>query len=535
MGDFQLRSAGAEDLAAVAALVRRAEAHDGVPRVLADEELVQDLGAPHVQLDADTRVALRAGEAVGWAYVWNPPARERLDRAELFGEVAPEHRDTGVGRALLGWSVARARERLAARAHDLPRFIRVDAYDWLEDRHRLYGRFGFDAVRFRDELVRPLGDLPTVPVPGGVTVVSWPDDRDHEIREARNAAFADHWGSTVVGAEQWHDFVRGHGARPDLSAVALDEATGRVIGLCANQAYPEDEAVTGRRDAWIAVLGTVPAARGRGVASALIAWSLGAFAGAGFSHAVLEVDTENPTGAARLYRGLGFEPLHRSITHEIQVTACQGRGRVGCTRGCCASYRDGVIDPGLPDWRLLLSHIHARFRAPSFPEAAAFVLQVAGAVEAEVDLRPSGVVQVGLPLDGIDDARTISALASEAGLVAEPLTVAVTEVAIDAMDIAAVRPFWRAALGYVDDGDNALADPERIGPPFWFQQMDEPRPQRNRIHIDVTVPHDVAEGRVEAALAAGGSLVTDRWAKSFWVLADPEGNEACICTWQDRD
>ncbi|MDX6325266.1 MAG: 4a-hydroxytetrahydrobiopterin dehydratase, partial [Nocardioidaceae bacterium] len=61
------------------------------------------------------------------------------------------------------------------------------------------------------------------------------------------------------------------------------------------------------------------------------------------------------------------------------------------------------------------------------------------------------------------------------------------------------------------------------------------RPQRNRLHIDVLVPHDVAEQRIEAAVAAGGRVVNEREARAFWVLADPEGNEACICTWQDRE
>ena len=60
------------------------------------------------------------------------------------------------------------------------------------------------------------------------------------------------------------------------------------------------------------------------------------------------------------------------------------------------------------------------------------------------------------------------------------------------------------------------------------------RPQRNRLHIDVTVPHDVADLRVAAAIAAGGTLVSAESARAFWVLADPEGNEACVCTWQDR-
>jgi 4a-hydroxytetrahydrobiopterin dehydratase len=111
------------------------------------------------------------------------------------------------------------------------------------------------------------------------------------------------------------------------------------------------------------------------------------------------------------------------------------------------------------------------------------------------------------------------------------------EIAIDAMDIAAIRPFWRAVFAYDEAGggdDIELFDPARQGPTVWFQQMDAPRPQRNRIHFDITVAHDEAERRVQAALAAGGVLVSDAHAKSFWVLADVEGNEVCVCTWQDR-
>ena len=136
-------------------------------------------------------------------------------------------------------------------------------------------------------------------------------------------------------------------------------------------------------------------------------------------------------------------------------------------------------------------------------------------------------------------AGTIAELAAAAGLASEPLAAQTCEVAIDALDIDAVRPFWRAVLGYVEErrpgARRGIVDPARIGPAFWFQQMDAPRPQRNRIHIDVTVAQEVAESRIAAAIAAGGQLVTDEYARAFWVLADPEGNEACVCTWQDRD
>ncbi len=207
----------------------------------------------------------------------------------------------------------------------------------------------------------------------------------------------------------------------------------------------------------------------------------------------------------------------------------------------------------LPDWRVVLGRIEAEFVAPSFDAAAEFIGRIAGAAEAaahhpDVDLRYPGRVHVtltthatnGLTDADVDLATTISDLAQQAGLASEPWRGRGVEVAIDAIDIDAVRPFWKAVLGYDDEptaaGEQviALVDPLRIGPPFWFQQMDAPRPQRNRIHIDVSVPHDVAEQRVAAAIAAGGHIVSDARARAFWILADPEGNEACICTWQDR-
>jgi pterin-4a-carbinolamine dehydratase len=121
-----------------------------------------------------------------------------------------------------------------------------------------------------------------------------------------------------------------------------------------------------------------------------------------------------------------------------------------------------------------------------------------------------------------------------------PRPVQMLELAIDAMDIPAIRPFWKAVLGYADepgsDGDQAaIVDPAGQLPAIWFQQMDSPRPQRNRIHFDITVAHDEAEPRVRAALAVGGRLVDDSFARSYWVLADAEGNEVCVCTWTDRD
>ncbi len=167
-----------------------------------------------------------------------------------------------------------------------------------------------------------------------------------------------------------------------------------------------------------------------------------------------------------------------------------------------------------------------------------------------VDLRADRVILTVRSADSasvtprdLDVVRRITAAVREAGLSTDPGTgrsVQALEIAIDALDIAAVRPFWKAVLGYADEPGSSgpeapIVDPHGQGPAVWFQQMSAPRTERNRIHLDVSVPHDEAPHRLRAAIAAGGALRYDTEAPAFWVLADAEGNEACVTTWQGRD
>ena len=127
-------------------------------------------------------------------------------------------------------------------------------------------------------------------------------------------------------------------------------------------------------------------------------------------------------------------------------------------------------------------------------------------------------------------AREISAAARALGIPSDPSAVQSVQLTMDALVTADVRPFWSAVLGYDEVGEDDLIDPRGRGPSIWFQEMDGPRPQRNRVHVDVFVPNDVAEARVAAALAAGGRLVDDSHAPDWWTLADAEGNEVDVAT-----
>ncbi|WP_214406415.1 VOC family protein [Pseudonocardia lacus] len=192
-------------------------------------------------------------------------------------------------------------------------------------------------------------------------------------------------------------------------------------------------------------------------------------------------------------------------------------------------------------WRAVLggSWVCARYRTGSYATGVALVaaigeLAAASGRHPDVDLRPASVdvrLVGDLGTRDVELAREVSAAARELGAVADPAGVQHVQVAVDALVIADVRPFWRAVLGYEEFGDEDVVDPVRRGPTFWFQPMDAPRPQRNRIHVDVYLPPDQVRERVAAAPAAGGRVVDDSNAPAWWTPADPEGNEVDLAVW----
>jgi len=200
---------------------------------------------------------------------------------------------------------------------------------------------------------------------------------------------------------------------------------------------------------------------------------------------------------------------------------------------------------GVEDWRVLTWGAHAYYRTESFTAGARFVASIAEAAEAtghfpDVDLRPEGVaVRTFSREDGalgerdIELARQISAVAQEHGLSADPSQVQVVGIAVAQGAGIDVRPFWSAALGYEDLGDEDAIDPRRRNPHLWFHELDPPVAGRGRVHIDVYVPADQIQARVAAALAAGGRVADDSHAPEWWTLASPDNHGVDIAAWPD--
>lgn len=219
-----------------------------------------------------------------------------------------------------------------------------------------------------------------------------------------------------------------------------------------------------------------------------------------------------------------------------------------------------ITEAELTDWRKLGQGLHARYATGGFGAGARFVAAVGDAGDA-VGHHPrvtigDGYVDVRLISDDavyrddkdaehivewvtrrdLDLARRITEIAAEQAIAADPASITAIELALDTAQAATIAPVWAALLtgstearGRGTIGDDVRDATGRV-PILWFQDTDEHVTPRQRFHIDVWVAPECAEQRIAAAVAAGGIVVDDSQAPSFTVIADQDGNKACVCT-----
>ena len=199
---------------------------------------------------------------------------------------------------------------------------------------------------------------------------------------------------------------------------------------------------------------------------------------------------------------------------------------------------------GVEDWVVLHGGATAVFRVGSLGEAA----RLAEVVAETPGIEGSGVLltmtegslTVRLSRDlwqleprHVELARAVSAVARAHGAVADRAAVQEVQLAIAAKRDAIDVGFWRAVLGYVPMANDNAVDPLGHGSTVWMQELDDGKPLRHAMHLDVSVAREQVTARLEAALAAGGRIVDESQAPSTWTLSDRAGNRVCICAWPD--
>lgn len=208
-----------------------------------------------------------------------------------------------------------------------------------------------------------------------------------------------------------------------------------------------------------------------------------------------------------------------------------------------------VQEAGLDDWRQILNRLKARFRTGDMRSGTALASRIgelAAAVQGhpEIVVTPGDVVVAlstpevrGITPRDLDLARQISEAAAGLGISADVAGLTQLELGLDTVATDRLAPFYAALLGsQIQRGEPV--DPSGQVPTVWWQDPGEEDPElalpattfEQRWHFDVWVPHDEAANRLRAVLGAGGRLVSDAGAPSYWVVEDPDGNRSCICT-----
>ncbi|GAA3526194.1 GNAT family N-acetyltransferase [Amycolatopsis ultiminotia] len=296
------------------------------PREVYSRELVErGLTGERFDLSADAVIALSdGGEAV--AYGEAKPADAETG-VFLDGVVHPGWRGHGIGRALLSWQEARARQLLAASGSDRPARIAVGAREENEDALSLFRATGFQPVRWWLELWRSLDE--PIPEPGralpeGVSLRAYSAELSEPTRLAMNDAFRGHWGSQPTTAQEWEEEHALEAFAPHLSRLAVTgagtaEEPHVVVGAVLIDVDEVDWELNGGPFAYLAMIGVVHAWRGKGLSSALLLSALRACRDAGMLNAALDVDAANPSGAVEMYSKLGFAERERSVTYAKHI------------------------------------------------------------------------------------------------------------------------------------------------------------------------------------------------------------------------
>jgi mycothiol synthase len=308
------------DAKASADLLNAIETVDRIGENYTEEDTLQELVDPYVDLERASLAAFDGDVLVGYMKVRHKPSAREVHRVFLDGGVHPAHRRRGIGTTLVEAGVAAAKVVHALHHPALKLVVDVHKAEHIAGLADLVRSQGFAPVRYFQRMERPLGDAPGVAViPGGLRVEPWSEENDEDFRLVRNEAYRDYWGAAPMPADSWKNKITNQTFRPDVSFLLRDVANGTPAGILVTMYWAADTAATGVRDAHFMVIGTLREYRNRGVAGALIAHALRAAAGQGYDRASLSADSANASGESGVFTKAGFTPTTRYVRWALEA------------------------------------------------------------------------------------------------------------------------------------------------------------------------------------------------------------------------
>ncbi len=307
-----------QDFGAIAGLVSAAALVDGPDEARTEDEMRRYLTNPLAMPEENAFLFEVNGQLV--AYI-RTQFEEGIDSTfYIMGAVHPDWRRRGIGTMALERIEQRIHERLGEAT-----LRTVYAHVWTElkheDRQALFRKMGYEIARYFYDMECPLHEegspveIPEPVYPAGIAVQSMAERPALDaVLLTVNEAFRDHWGHTDLTLEQFQHWTTDPAYRPDLWHIAWDTEKDEPAGICLNEISPEHNNRVGRREGWVEVLGVRRPYRKQGLGQALLLAGMKALQAEGMQWAMLDVDTENLTGALRLYEGAGFRPVKQAAS-----------------------------------------------------------------------------------------------------------------------------------------------------------------------------------------------------------------------------
>jgi mycothiol synthase len=321
--DLTLRPLLTDDIPLLAKHLAAVEAVDDTGEHYNEADLEEEFANPDIEVGKDIVGGFEGDDLVGYFAIYPRSTDGDYQKVHVEGSVNPDRRGEGIGHRLVEAMLARADEVHREKHPDLPAKYSLSGLTSNDAQAALLADHGFVAERWnfvmRVDLSRldTGADLPALPAV--LRLLTYTPELDRAMLEAHNAAFVDHPNFTPWTDVMWKQWVTdSRNFRPELSLLVVEEsAPDVVVAYIQSNEFDAYFEATGKREAYVAKVGTRREHRGRGLASALLRHALVRYREAGFDESSLDVDSENPTGALGVYERAGFEVESRWTNYAL--------------------------------------------------------------------------------------------------------------------------------------------------------------------------------------------------------------------------
>ena len=306
---------GEADFPHMAALISACKVADGVER----STNVEDIARTYRHLEncdpqTDMLFAEVDGQVIGYGRMWWDDLLDGVRLFHPFGLLHPDWRGKGIGTAM--WEAGEHRAMAIAADHpkETSKFLQSEPFDSEKDLVALLESRGYQPVRYETHMLRDLSEpLPEVPMPTGLEVRPVKPEHIRPIFEASNEAFRDHWGSRDESEEEYKSLLESPEFHPELWKVAWDG--DQMASVVHNFVAEKENVEYQRKRGYTEGICTRRPWRKLGLARSLLVQSMKMFKEMGMTETALGVDSENLSGALRLYESVGYRKVKQQVIY----------------------------------------------------------------------------------------------------------------------------------------------------------------------------------------------------------------------------